>query len=207
MGCSRRVLTNHNGKWNADVMFVAEAPGRLGAEVTGIPLFGDRTGDRFEQLLKAMCWSRSAIFITNAILCNPRDGKGNNDRPTTKEIRNCSELLKRTLDVVNPKLVVALGRVALEALGRIANHDCQIKCSAGQVIPWNRRYLGVLYHPGPRTAIHRPWVEQIHDATQIAVFAQKLKLAVSVSGQVPILEECTLPTHIANNLERAYELD
>jgi uracil-DNA glycosylase family 4 len=207
MGCSRRVLTDHNGDWNAEVMFVAEAPGRLGAEVTGIPLFGDRTGDRFEELLKAMRWSRSAIFITNAILCNPRDTKGNNDRPTTKEIRNCSDLLKRTLDVVNPRLVVALGRVALEALGRIVDHDCHIKCSAGEAIPWNRRYLGVLYHPGPRTAIHRPWVEQINDAKKIAAFAEKLKLAVSVQGQAPILQACTPATQMVNTLETAYELD
>jgi len=188
-------------------MFVAEAPGRLGAEVTGVPLFGDRTGDRFEQLLKAMCWSRSAIFITNAVLCNPRDSKGNNDRPTTAEIYNCSDLLKRTLDVVNPRLVVALGRVALEALGRIVNHDCQIKSSAGEVVPWNRKYLGVLYHPGPRTAIHRPWVDQINDARKIAVFAEKLKLAVCVPRQAPILQESGLPTQLANGLESTYELD
>jgi uracil-DNA glycosylase len=207
MGCSRRVLTEQNGNWHADVMFVAEAPGRLGAEITGIPLFGDRTGDRFAQLLKAMCWSRSAIFITNAILCNPRDDKGNNDRPTSKEINNCSQLLKRTLDVVNPRLVVALGSVALDALGRIVEHGCQTKLSAGQVIPWNSRYLGVLYHPGPRTTIHRPWVGQVDDAKQIAAFADKMKLAVSLSGQVPIIEECHLPTQRANNLERAYECD
>src|SRR5579859_4259796 len=54
MTCSRRVLSDLNGHWNADIVFVAEAPGRLGAEKTGIPLFGDRTGDRFEELLRAM---------------------------------------------------------------------------------------------------------------------------------------------------------
>ncbi len=207
MGCSRRVLTDHNGNWNAEVMFVAEAPGRLGAEVTGVPLFGDRTGDRFEQLLKAMCWSRSAIFITNAILCNPRDSKGNNDRPTTKEIRNCSVLLKRTLDVVNPRLVVALGRVALEALGRIVDHDCHIKCSAGEVIPWNRRYLGVLYHPGPRTVIHRPWLEQLNDAKKIAAFADKMKIYVCGPREPHTLGEAIFPTDEANSLESAYELE
>src|SRR3954470_15153886 len=46
MGCSRRVLSDLNGDWGSHILFVAEAPGRLGAEKTGIPLFGDRTGDR-----------------------------------------------------------------------------------------------------------------------------------------------------------------
>jgi uracil-DNA glycosylase len=159
-------------------MFVAEAPGRLGAEVTGVPLLGDRTGDRFEELLKGMGWSRSAVFITNAILCNPRDSDGNNDRPTAKEIRSCSKLLERTIEVVNPKLVVALGRVALEALAAIASHECDLRSSVGKIVIWHHRHLGVLYHPGPRTVIHRPWAEQVKDAQKIADSARKLKLNV-----------------------------
>ena len=63
---SRRVLTDLNGSWSAKIMFIAEAPGRLGAERTGIPLFGDRTGDRFDQILKVMDLRRSEVFITNA---------------------------------------------------------------------------------------------------------------------------------------------
>ena len=179
MKCSRRVLTQRNGNWNAHVMFVAEAPGRLGAEVTGVPLLGDRTGDRFEKLLKSMGWSRSAVFITNAVLCNPRDSDGNNDRPTAKEIRSCSKLLERTIQVVNPKLVVALGRVALESLHAIASHECDLRSSVGEVVAWHHRHLGVLYHPGPRTVIHRPWVDQVKDAKKIADAARKLKLNVS----------------------------
>src|SRR5882762_2926606 len=81
MTCSRRVLSDLNGDWDAPVLFVAEAPGRLGAEKTGIPLFGDRTGDRFELLLCEMGLARNEVFITNAILCNPRNEQGNNDSP------------------------------------------------------------------------------------------------------------------------------
>src|SRR5207245_2096744 len=96
MQCSRKVLSDLNGSWSAQIMFIAEAPGRLGAEITGIPLFGDRSGDRFQELLKVMKLARSDVFITNAVLCNPRDEKGNNDTPTKSEIRKCSALLKRT---------------------------------------------------------------------------------------------------------------
>jgi uracil-DNA glycosylase family 4 len=177
MGESRRVLSVCNGDWNAKVMFVAEAPGRLGAEVTGIPLFGDRTGNRFEELLTAMEWGRSTVFVTNAVLCNPRDSNGNNDKPMAAEINNCSGFLQRTIVVVNPILVIALGRVALEALGAIEPHGCTIRGSCGSVVPWGQRHLGVLYHPSPRTQTQRGWEQQIADAISLAQIArQRLRI-------------------------------
>ena len=169
---SRRVLSDRNGDWNARVLFVAEAPGRLGAEKTCIPLFGDRTGDRFEELLKAMLWQRSGVFLTNAVLCNPRDGDGNNDRPSAIEIRNCSGFLHRTIQVVDPALVIALGGVALKVLGDIHPHQCAVKQSCGRTVPWGKRHLGVLYHPSPRTQTQRNWADQVNDARSIASFAR-----------------------------------
>jgi uracil-DNA glycosylase len=164
MGCSRRVLSELNGDWKARVVFVAEAPGRLGAEKTGIPLFGDRTGDRFDELLQAMELTRDKVFVTNAVLCNPRDERGNNDSPKRHEIINCSAFLKRTIDVVDPRVVVALGRVALEALKAVAPHDFTLKVDVAAPRTWGSRQLIVLYHPGPRTAIHRSWKLQLEDA-------------------------------------------
>jgi uracil-DNA glycosylase family 4 len=172
MGNSRRVLSDLNGSWNAPVMFVAEAPGRLGAELTGIPLFGDRTGDRFRELLARMRWERASVFVTNAVLCNPRDEKGNNDGPKQKEVENCSHFLLRTIVAVNPKLVVALGRVALESLGLIEQHGRELRKHAGETAHWYGRTLAVLYHPGPRSAVHRGWPQQLRDAERIAEFAE-----------------------------------
>ena len=169
----RKVLSDFNGPWDAEVLFVAEAPGRLGAEVTGIPLFGDRTGDRFEELLTAMGWDRCGVFITNAVLCNPRDEWGNNDTPRRRELVNCSRWLQRTIQLVDPMLVVALGRVALEGLKLIEDHTCDLRTSAGRVFHWNNRKLGVLYHPGPRTVVHRSWKQQVNDATKLAVAASE----------------------------------
>lgn len=149
-------------------MFVAEAPGRLGAEVTGVPLLGDRTGDRFEELLRHVGWRRSELFLTNAVLCNPRDEQGNNDAPTRNEIVNCSGYLKQTIDLVNPKVVITLGRMALEALRLIEDHGCELRKVVGAVIPWYDRKLGVLYHPAPRTVVHRSWRQQLKDAVRVS---------------------------------------
>jgi uracil-DNA glycosylase family 4 len=171
MSYSKRVLSPKNGDVGSSVMFVAEAPGRFGAEITGVPLCGDRTGDRFEELLRAMNWSRSTVFVTNAVLCNPRNGQGNNDVPTAKEVKQCSGFLRRTIDVVNPLLVIALGRVALAALSLIEPHQFELRKFRGKVVEWNGRHLGILYHPGPRTQVHRKWQEQLQDAKAVARFA------------------------------------
>ena len=58
------------------MLFVAEAPGRLGADRTGIPLYGDRTGENFQTLLGNIGWKREQVFITNAVLCNPKQETG-----------------------------------------------------------------------------------------------------------------------------------
>jgi uracil-DNA glycosylase len=168
MECSKRVLTDRNGPYDAPIMFVAEAPGRLGAERTGIPLFGDRTGDRFEALLSEMGWKRCDVFLTNAVLCNPRDEDGNNDAPSTFEIRNCSTFLARTIDVVNPALVIALGNVALRALALLEAHALTLGQVGGRLVPWRGRLLATLYHPGPRSAVHRAWELQLRDAGRLA---------------------------------------
>lgn len=174
MDGSRRVLSDLNGDWGAKALFVAEAPGRLGAQRTGVPLSQDRTGLRFEQLLGAMGWSRPSVFITNAVLCNPRDANGNNDKPSATEIRNCAGFLRRTIEIVDPLLVIALGGVALNALTSVEPHTCTVRGFCGKAIPWGKRYLGVLYHPSPRTQTQRTWAEQIADAQSLASFARQL---------------------------------
>jgi uracil-DNA glycosylase family 4 len=179
---SRRVLSDLNGDWSAPALFVGEAPGRLGAEKTGIPLFGDRTGDRFELLLSEMGLKRNEIFITNAILCNPRDEHGNNGSPSTSEIRNCAEFLKRTIETVNPRVVIALGRVALEALKSIEPHDANLKKDVGKIRPWGMRQLIVLYHPGPRTVVHRSWAAQLCDARKAGMLIQRALVGLSAAA-------------------------
>jgi len=155
-------------------MFVAEAPGRFGAERTGIPLCGDRSGDRFEALLTVMSLERHLVFVTNAVLCNPLNENGHNSAPTRKELANCSGYLARTIKLVNPLIVISLGRVALQALALVCRHDLRLREAAGRIAPWNDRMLGVLYHPSPRTIVHRPWSDQLDDARALRRAAERL---------------------------------
>ena len=164
MNGERAILGQQNGSWNARILFVAEAPGRLGAARTGIPLHGDRTGDRFEELLGQMRLQRSEAFITNAVLCNPKDERGRNATPRTSEVRSCGAHLSAIIQVVQPAVVISLGAVALRALGYLDRHDFRISEACGRLERWSGLRLGVLYHPGPRTAVHRSWAEQLADA-------------------------------------------
>jgi len=150
------------------VLFVAEAPGRLGAERTGVPLQGDRTGDNFEMLLGNIGWKREQVFITNAILCNPQDDNGSNGTPTSEEIANCSAYLEMAITLVEPDVVVTLGRTALVALELIAPHGIDLREGVAQMVPWRNRRLFPLYHPGPRALIHRSLARQRADFMLLA---------------------------------------
>lgn len=158
-----RLLSTANGSLHPHVCFVAEAPGRRGGDRTAIPLCGDQSGRNFERLLAEAGLSRESVFITNAVLCNPRDAAGRNAPPATSEIHNCSGFLAATLDQLQPPFVVALGAVALRALALIEPHEATLAANVGHVIPWRGRWLIPLYHPGSRAQLHRPFSQQTVD--------------------------------------------
>lgn len=164
----KKVLSNANGCITSKVLFIAEAPGRLGADRTGIPLFGDATGNNFETLLKTVGWNRSAVFITNAILCNPRCQEGNNGTPTKDEVMNCSAYLKMVINLIEPDVIVTLGRVALEALNSIHPHTYSLSKDIAMSRAWAGKTLFPLYHPGPRARVHRSFASQTADFFRLA---------------------------------------
>ena len=110
MSDSARILSRSVGNLKSDIMFIGEAPGRLGADSSGIPFHGDMSGHNFEDLLSFSYIDRSKIYVTNAVLCNPKDEKGNNSTPINQEIKNCSSFLRQQIELINPKIIVTLGR-------------------------------------------------------------------------------------------------
>ena len=144
------VLSDLNGSLRPKVMFIGEAPGRVGADRTRRPFFGDKSGDNFQRLLDSIELTRDEIFITSAVLCSPRSATDANRKPTRTEIRNCSVYLQRVLAFIKPPVVATLGGVALEALALIAYHEFRLRTHAGQVVNWNGLTLVPLYHPSPQ---------------------------------------------------------
>jgi uracil-DNA glycosylase len=168
--CGRTaVLSERNGPSDARVMFIGEAPGRKGADRTRVPFSGDQSGVNFDRFLQSIGLGREQIFITSAALCNPRTDSGANRKPTQKEIANCSEFLRRTIDLVDPRVIVTLGSVALEALKRIHYHEFNLKESAAQIHSWGNRVLVPIYHPSPQVlASHRREAAQLQDYQVVA---------------------------------------
>ena len=150
------------------MLFVAEAPGRLGGDRTGVPLSADQSGRNFEQFLAAAGLDRASVFVTNAVLCNPRTELGLNDRPRAAELRNCSVHLADLIALLDSPWVVTLGRVALDALALIAPHDAQLSRDVATAVPWVGRTLVPLYHPGPRSVARRGRDAHVADYRRLA---------------------------------------
>jgi uracil-DNA glycosylase len=157
------VLGMGNGPIPCDVLFIGEAPGRLGAGRTGVPFSGDESGRRFETLLAASGLDRNQVFVTNALLCLPLDAAGRNRRPRMDELSRCSRHLAATLEAVDPAVVVTLGAVALASLERIEAHGLSLNGHVALAAPWAGRTLVPLYHPGRQAQLHRSWALQLGD--------------------------------------------
>ena len=168
--CGRSaVLSERNGRAGARVMFVGEAPGRQGGDRTRVPFSGDQSGRNFSRYLASVGLAREVIFITNAALCNPRSESGANRRPTREEVGNCSEFLRRQIEVVDPRVVVTLGAVSLAALRSVEYHQLSLKENVGQVQEWGGRLLVPLYHPSPQVlASHRREAAQLEDYKSVS---------------------------------------
>jgi uracil-DNA glycosylase family 4 len=168
--CERRaVLSERNGNLRPRVLFIAEAPGRQGGDRTRVPLSGDQSGRNFARFISSINLARDRIFITNAVLCNPRKSSGANRKPTSTEVSNCSAFLRRQLEILDPPVVVTLGAVSLAALRLVEYHELSLKESVGRVHEWNGRRLVPVYHPSPQVlASHRREAAQLLDYQAIA---------------------------------------
>jgi DNA polymerase len=165
------VFGSDNGVPDSQVLFIAEAPGRLGAELSRIPLHGDQAGGNFEALLRVAGLTRDEIFVTNAVLCVPLK-EGRNDRPRAQEVRNCSTHLAATLDLVQPRLVVTLGQRALDAINVLERHQVVLAEDVGQPSAWNHRILIPLFHPSQQVCNsgRRTFAQQQEDFRRLGAY-------------------------------------
>jgi DNA polymerase len=104
------------GNVEADLMFVGEAPG-ADEDSQGEPFVG-AAGQLLTKIIKAMGLSRETVYIANILKCRP-DTPGQtsgNRKPTLDEMKTCLPYLLAQIDVIKPKVIVALGATAVEGL-------------------------------------------------------------------------------------------
>ena len=97
-----------DGHPETEVVFVGEGPG-YNEDKEGRPFVG-QAGGLLNELLKAIGWRREEVYITNVVKCRP---PGNRD-PEPSEIAACAPYLKRQLEVLDPAVIVTLGRHSLQ---------------------------------------------------------------------------------------------
>ena len=128
------------GSANAKVMIIGEAPGK-DEDISGKPFVG-RAGKLLTEILSSINLERKDIFITNTVKCRPPE----NRNPHDHEIKSCSGYLDEQIKLVNPKVIVLLGKIAAN---RILNIDEPISNLRGKkyFIKENNIPIIVFYHP------------------------------------------------------------
>ncbi len=105
------------GNPKAKIVFIGEAPGR-NEDLQGRPFVG-AAGKLLTELLEGIGLTRRDVFITNVVKCRPP----NNRDPKPEEISACLPFLKRQLEVIDPDMIVALGRHSALTLLKLANRE------------------------------------------------------------------------------------
>ena len=97
-------------------MFVGEAPG-ADEDLKGEPFVG-RAGELLTRIIQTMGFQRSDVFIANVLKCRPNmpAGVSGNRPPTPEEMETCLPYLRKQIELIEPKIVVALGAVAMRGL-------------------------------------------------------------------------------------------
>ncbi|MBE60464.1 MAG: uracil-DNA glycosylase [Candidatus Marinimicrobia bacterium] len=165
LGNSRTQFVFGVGDPNASLVLVGEAPGEQ-EDLKGEPFVG-RAGQLLDKILAAIDRSRQKdVYICNVLKCRPP----NNRDPLAEEVSECEPYLIHQINLIQPKLIVALGRVAGKTL---LNVDKPLKSMRGSLHYYHGTPLIVTYHPAallrnpnwkPETWKDFKWIRSIIDA-------------------------------------------
>ncbi len=132
------------GNPDAEIMFIGEAPG-ADEDAQGEPFVG-RAGQLLTKIIKAMGFAREEVYIANILKCRPDVPAGSfgNRPPTPREMQTCRPYLMEQIDIIKPKVIVALGAVAVEGL---LGTRAPMRELRGRWDSFNGTPLMITYHP------------------------------------------------------------
>ena len=138
LGFTRTKFVFGEGSETADIMFIGEAPGGE-EDRTGIPFVG-RAGQLLNKLLTGIHVRREDVFIANILKCRPP----NNRDPQVSEVQECIPYLHKQIELIRPKVIVALGRIAAQNL---LNNTSSLKQMRERLWQYQGVNMIVTYHP------------------------------------------------------------
>lgn len=161
-----------DGDPSSEIMFVGEGPGYY-EDVQGLPFVG-QAGQLLNELLAEIGLKREEVYITNVVKCRPPKNRD----PQPDEIHECSKYLDRQIELIDPKVIVTLGRYSMDRFfpgQRISRIHGTARRTAGRmVVP--------MYHPA--AALHQPSLRR----TLSDDFA-KIIVAAEATPAEPVPEE------------------
>lgn len=141
-GCSL-ADTRHNvvfgdGAENAELLFIGEGPGQHEDE-QGIPFVG-KAGELLDDMLEIIGLDRTKVYVANIVKCRPPQNRD----PLNVEQDACIGWLRRQTALLQPKLIICLGRIAAQA---IIKEDFKITAEHGQWFERGGVQMTAIYHP------------------------------------------------------------
>lgn len=138
LGKTRTRLVFGDGNPEARVMLVGEGPGEQ-EDIQGLPFVG-RAGRLLDDMLKMIDLDRSRVYIANIVKCRPP----HNRDPLPEEREACSPWLRQQIDIVDPEIIICLGRIAATSL---ISEDFRITRQHGLWFDVDGRRCLAIYHP------------------------------------------------------------
>lgn len=138
LSSTRTNLVLGTGSRTADLMFVGEAPGEQ-EDLEGIPFVG-KAGQLLDRYLFAVGIPRESVYIANILKCRPP----RNRDPLPEEEEACIGYLREQVKLVDPKIIVCLGRISAM---RLISPDYRITRDHGQFVRKGKYLMTAVYHP------------------------------------------------------------
>ncbi|MBQ2766926.1 MAG: uracil-DNA glycosylase [Clostridia bacterium] len=154
------------GNRNADLLFVGEAPGEQ-EDLSGVPFVG-RAGKLLDQYLFAVDIPREDVYIANILKCRPPKNRD----PLPEEEDACMDYLRTQVKLIEPKVIVCLGRIAAM---RLIKPDFRITKEHGQWFERGRFLITAVYHPAALLRDPRKKEEMLTDMQNIHAKLDELR--------------------------------
>ena len=156
---SQRVF-DKDGNADSSLVFIAEAPGKH-EDKQGKPLVKDGKAGGFfaDVILKKMQLQRESVFICNILCCRPpnKNNPKKDRKPRQDEANNCRWVLDQTLEIIKPKFICCLGRVAAQNFLKSKKNIGELR---GKVLDYDGFKVVCTYHPTSRIPAKEKFIRE-----------------------------------------------
>lgn len=158
LGTTRTNCVFGVGNRNADIMFIGEAPGEQ-EDLSGVPFVG-RAGQLLDKFLYAVDINREDVYIANILKCRPPKNRD----PLPEEEDMCIGYLREQVALINPKVIVCLGRISAM---RLIKPDFKITKEHGMWFKKGNYLMTAVYHPAALLRDPRKKEDMLEDMKKI----------------------------------------